>query len=358
MNKKVPLKKFRMPGEWELQKSVWMIWPYNKNDWPKLFDNIPYVVSKIISYLSINQDVNLLIRSTKDKIKIKKILKKFKNKISNIKFHLIPSNRIWIRDSGPIFLINEKTHNKIILNFRFNGWSKYSNFQKDNQINLRISKITKIKKIEPEIKVKNKLKKVILEGGAIDVNGQGSIILTKECLLSKVQERNPGVSKSKLEKILNKYLNVSNFIWLNKGIKGDDTHGHVDDIARFVSKNTIMTAIEKNKKDKNYKNLNENLKILRKSRNIYGKKFRIIQIPMPKPLFIHNKKVPASYLNFYIANKIVLLPIFKNKNDKKVLMIFKKFFKRRRVIPIDCSELIWGLGAIHCMTQQEPMLKS
>ena len=153
------------------------------------------------------------------------------------------------------------------------------------------------------------------------------------------------------------YLNVSNFIWLNKGIDGDDTHGHVDDITRFVSQNTIMTAIENNRKDKNYKRLKENLKILKKSKIENGKKLKIIKIPMPKPIYIDNIKVPASYLNFYIANKIVLLPVFNDKNDKKVFLIFKKFFKSRTIIPIDCSELIWGFGAIHCMTQQEPYIK-
>ena len=171
-----------------------------------------------------------------------------------------------------------------------------------------------------------------------------------------MQERNPGVTKLKLENALKDYLNVSNFIWLNRGIDGDDTHGHVDDITRFVSQNTIMTAIENNKKDKNYKRLKENLKILKKSKIENGKKLKIIKIPMPKPIYIDNIKVPASYLNFYIANKIVLLPVFNDKNDKKVFLIFKKFFKSRKIIPIDCSELIWGFGAIHCMTQQEPYL--
>ncbi len=346
-----------MPGEWEKQKSVWLIWPYNKNDWPKLFKRIPDVVGKISACLSINQNVNLIIRNLKDISKIKKIIKKFNSKISNIKFHSIRSNRIWIRDSGPIFLINKKTKNKIILNFKFNGWSKYKDFQKDDKLNLKISKITKIKKVEPLIKVKNRFKKIVLEGGSIDINGKGTIILTKECLLSKVQERNPGITKLKLENALKDYLNVSNFIWLNRGIDGDDTHGHVDDITRFVSQNTIMTAVENNRKDKNYKRLKENLKILKKSKIENGKKLKIIKIPMPKPIYIDNIKVPASYLNFYIANKIVLLPVFNDKNDKKVFLIFKKFFKSRKIIPIDCSELIWGFGAIHCMTQQEPYIK-
>ena len=356
MHKSLSLEGFRMPGEWETQKSVWIVWPYNKTDWPGLFDSIPQVISKIICSISIDQKVNLIIRNNKEKVKIKKILSKFKNNLSNIKFYSIPTNRIWIRDSGPLFLINNKTRDKIILNFKFNGWSKYNDYQKDNKINDKIVKLIKIKKIEPTIKVKNKLKKIVLEGGAIDVNGRGSVLLTRECLLSKVQERNPGIYKLNLENALRKYLNLKNFIWLKKGIEGDDTHGHVDDIARFVSPNTIMTAVEKNIKDKNFKNLKENLQILKKSKNVKGKKFKIIKIPMPKSICINNVKVPASYMNFYIANKVVLLPVFNDENDKKVFSIFKKFFKTRKIVPIDCSKLIWGLGAIHCMTQQEPLV--
>ena len=354
MNKILSLKGYRMPGEWELQKSVWIAWPYNKKDWPNLFKNIPRVVAEIIANLSNSQKVNLLINHHNDKIKIRKLLNNFDCKLSNIIFYNIPTNRIWLRDSGPIFLVNEINKNKILLNFKFNAWAKYNDYQKDNLINNKISKITKIKKINPTIKFDNKLKQVVLEGGAIDVNGKGSILLTKECLLSKIQERNPGITKYVLENILKKYLNVKNFIWLNKGIEGDDTHGHIDDITRFVSENTIMTAIEKNKKDKNYINLKENYETLNRSKNLKGKKFRIIKIPMPEPIYIDNTRVPASYLNFYIANKIILLPVFKDKNDKKVISIFKKFFKKKKIIPINCRELIWGFGAIHCMTQQEP----
>ena len=356
MPKNISLEGYRMPAEWEVQKSVWIVWPYNKEDWPGLFTNIPNIISKIVSNLSVNQKVNLIIKSHKDKIKVKKILKKFRKKPSNIKFYSIPTNRIWIRDTGPIFLINDKTGDKIILNFKFNGWSKYKDYQKDNKINNKIVKLIKIKKIDPTIKVKNKLRRIVLEGGAIDVNGQGSVILTRECFLSKVQERNPGIGKLKFENSLRKYFNLKNFIWLNKGIKGDDTHGHIDDITRFVSPNTIMTAVEKNKKDENFKILRENLKILKKSKNINGKKFKIIQIPMPKAIYINKVRVPASYLNFFIANKVILLPFFNDKYDKMVFSIFKKFFEKRKIIPINCSELIWGFGAIHCMTQQEPLI--
>ena len=195
-----------------------------------------------------------------------------------------------------------------------------------------------------------------MEGGAFDVNGSGSIILTEECLLSKIQERNKYFNKKDYEKLFNKYLNIKNFIWLKKGIVGDDTHGHVDDITRFVSKNTIMTAIETNKKDKNYKNLNENLNILKKSKNEEGKKFKIIKVPMPSAIYIENQRVPASYMNFYICNKKVILPIFKVKEDNTVIKIFKDYFKNKKIETVDCSKLIWGFGAVHCMTQPEPKI--
>ena len=341
---------FRMPGEWESQKSVWIAWPYNENDWPGLYKFIPEVILEIIYKISKHQKVNLVINNKSKSIK--KIVKS--RKIKNIYFHKVKTDRIWLRDSGPIFLINEEYKKKIIINFSFNGWAKYKNYKNDNKVNNILSKIINLKKINPMIKKNGKIRKVIMEGGAFDVNGAGSILLTEECLLSTIQERNKDFKKKDYEKIFNKYLNIKNFIWLKKGIVGDDTHGHVDDISRFVSRNTIMTAIEKNKNDKNYKNLNENFKILQKSRDERGKKFKIIKVPMPSPIFINKMRVPASYMNFYICNKKVLVPIFKVKEDNFAIKIFKNYFKNRKIETIDCSKLIWGFGAIHCMTQQEP----
>ena len=195
-----------------------------------------------------------------------------------------------------------------------------------------------------------------MEGGAFDVNGSGTILLTEECLLSKIQERNKNFKKKDYEKMFNKYLNIKNFIWLKKGIAGDDTHGHVDDISRFVSRNTIMTAVENNKRDINYKNLNKNLNILKESKCEKGKKFKIIKVPMPSPIYIENTRVPASYMNFYICNKKIILPIFRVKEDNIVIKIFKNYFRNRKIETVDCSKLIWGFGAIHCMTQQEPKI--
>ena len=356
MNENLASLGYRMPAEWEKQSSTWLAWPHNKNDWPDKFENIPSTFAKIASALSKVQKVDILIESKAVKKNIKKILIKEKTNLNKVNFHVIKTNRVWTRDTGPIFLVNDLLKKKIMTNFHFNAWAKYKDYNFDNNIKPQIAKIKNIELIDIKAKIKNKVKDIILEGGAIDVNGKGTLIATKECLLSKIQERNPGLSREKLEIILSESLNIKNFIWLNKGIVGDDTHGHIDDITRFFEDDKIFTAMEYKKNDENYSALNENLKILKKSRNHLGKQNTIVEIPMPSPLIIDDTRVPASYLNFYIANKIVLLPIFEDKNDDKAFQILEKHFKDRKIIPINCRDLIWGFGAIHCMTQQEPAI--
>ena len=338
---------FLMPAEWEKQKSTWIAWPHNKNDWPKKFNLIPEVFAETIFHISKVQKVNILIENNSLKKKAILALKNFKVNFSNIKFILCKTDRVWLRDSFPIFVKNNN-NKKYLINWNFNSWAKYKNFKKDNSIIFKIKSILKLNSISPEFGKK----KVVLEGGAIDVNGKGVLITTEECLLSRIQQRNPGLKKLDYERLFHDYFGIKKVLWLKKGIVGDDTHGHIDDIARFVSKNKIFIAYERDKKDVNYKILRNNLKIIKKLNK--SEKFKIVKIPMPKPKYIEGIRVPATYLNFYIANKIVLVPIFKDKNDKLVLNIFKKHFKNRKIIPIDCSTLIWGFGAIHCMTQQEP----
>jgi len=354
MIKQSNLSNFRMPAEWERQESTLIAWPHNKNDWPGRFENIPDVFAQIISQISKVQKVKILIQHNLVKKNIYPLLRKYKAKLKNIFFITIKTDRVWTRDSGPIYVVNK--NKKILLDWKFNAWAKYNNYKYDNAINKKLNKIKNLELIKPKFKIQKKFKDIVLEGGSIDVNGKGTIITTKECLLSKVQQRNPGLKKKDIESIFNKYLGAKNTIWLNKGIAGDDTHGHIDDIARFIDTNKIFLAYEYNKKDKNFKPLDENYKILNISKDQNGKKITIIKLPMPKPIFIEKTRVPASYLNFYIANKIVLVPVFKDKNDKKVLKIFKRNFRNRKIIPIDCLDLIWGFGAIHCMTQQEPAL--
>ena len=336
----------RMPAEWEEQKSTWIAWPHNKKDWPNKFDFIPEIFAEIISHISKGQKVNILIENNVLKKRAILILKNFKVNFSNIRFSLCKTDRAWLRDSFPIFVKNK--NKKILLNWKFNSWAKYKNFKKDNSIINKVKKVLKLQSISPVFNGR----KVVLEGGAIDVNGKGTLITTEECLLSKIQQRNSGFKKNDYEKIFFNYFGIRKIIWLKRGIAGDDTHGHIDDLARFVSENTIFLAYERNKKDVNYKILRNNFRILKKLDDF--KKLKIIKIPMPEAKYIEGTRVPASYLNFYIANKVILVPTFNDKKDKLVLKMFRKYFKNRKVVPIDCSILIWGFGAIHCMTQQEP----
>ena len=339
---------FRMPAEWEKQQSTLIGWPHNKNDWPGKFKNIPGVFAKIISKITESQKINLLINNSKSKNLIKKLLMKNNTKIRNVKFIICKTDRVWMRDTGPIFIKDKKNRN-ILLNWKFNGWAKYKNYRADDKVNLKIKNHYKGNFITPRFKKKL----IVLEGGSIDVNGKGLLLTTKECLLSKIQQRNPFLKIKDYNRIFQKFFGIKKVIWLNKGIEGDDTHGHVDDIARFVTSDKVFLAYENNKKDKNYKNLDENFKILKKIK-INSSRLKIKRIPMPKAIYINKFRVPASYLNFYILNKFVLLPIFNDPKDKIVIKIFKKEFSSRKIIPIDCSELIWGFGAVHCLTQQEP----
>ena len=341
---------YRMPAEWERQKSTWIAWPHNKADWPGKFTQIPWDFSKIITTLSKFQSVNILVKNKSEKKNTVSFLDVLGAKKKNIKIIICKTDRAWTRDFLPIFLKDKKNSN-ILSNWQFNAWAKYKNFKNDNRAYLKVKSFRKIKSINP-IHMK---KKVILEGGSIDVNGNGLILTTKQCLLSKVQQRNKGFKINDYNQIFNKFFGARKVIWLNKGIYGDDTHGHIDDIARFVSKDKIFIAKENNKKDKNFKNLNENIKIINQFKKMNKEKLRIICLPMPKPKFIEGVRVPASYLNFYIANKVVLIPAFDDPNDKVVLKIFKKHFKKRKIIPINCSTLVWGFGTLHCMTQQEPV---
>ncbi len=341
---------YKMPAEWEPQKSTWIAWPHNKKDWPGKFNEIPWVFTKIISEISKVQKVNLLVKDNSERKKVAFFFKVLGVNLKKIRLIICKTDRAWTRDYLPIFVKNKK--NRIFLsNWEFNAWAKYKNFKMDNKAYLKVYKFKKIKIIKP----KYKGKKIILEGGSIDINGNGLLLTTMQCLLSKVQQRNKGFNKHDYNQIFNKFLGIKKVIWLNKGICGDDTHGHIDDIARFVDKNKIFIAKESNKKDKNFKNLKENIKIIKKFNRENKNILKIINIPMPKPKFIDGIRVPASYLNFYIANKIVLVPIFNDPNDKIILKIFKRHFKKRKIVPVDCSILVWGFGTIHCMTQQEPI---
>ncbi|MDE3015803.1 MAG: agmatine deiminase family protein [Pseudomonadota bacterium] len=339
----------RMPAEWETHASTLLAWPHHKNDWPGKFEPIPWVYAEIIRHLTRHERVRLVIKNVKEKAAATAILECAGVDLDKLDFPIIPTNRVWLRDSGPIYVKSGKE--KIMLDWRFTAWAKYSNHQFDDEVPVALNTQDKIKRIQPM----HKGRRVVLEGGSIDVNGKGTLLTTEECLLSKTQCRNPKFSREDYESVFEKYLGVSNVIWLGHGIEGDDTHGHIDDLARFVNPTTVVTVVEKNKKDVNYAPLQDNLKRLRKARDENGKPFTVVELPMPKPLEFEGARLPASYANFYIANGLVLAPTFNDLADRAALSILAELFPKREIIGIHAVDLVWGFGTLHCMSQQEPL---
>jgi len=272
----------------------------------------------------------------------------------NIRFHRWPTNRGWTRDTGGIFL-RHASGKLAITNWRFNGWAKYRNWQLDDQLPQRMAGLLKLPVFAPEFSPRSgNPRRIVLEGGSIDTNGQGLLLTTEECLLSPVQQRNPRMSCADLEDVLARFLGIRKVLWLERGIAGDDTHGHVDDIARFVGPRTVVAASEADRTDLNYEPLRENLKRLRAMTDVRGKRLRVVPLPMPSPVFMRGQRVPASYANFFIFNGLVLAPTFNQPIDRLALNTLAEAMPRHTIIPIYCGDLIWGLGAIHCMTQQQP----
>ena len=344
-----------MPAEWERHRATWIGWPHNRSDWPGKFDAIPWVYADIVRHLSRVEEVNIIVGSVRERADARSILNRSHANLNKVKFHLWPTDRGWTRDSGPIFLRRDTAMDAVALtDWRFNAWAKYPNWKNDNQLPERIHKKLKLNKFTPVFEKKGKPHHVVLEGGSIDVNGKGLMLTTEECLLSRVQQRNPGLSREALERTFADYLGIEKVIWLGRGIAGDDTHGHVDDISRFVSADTVLTVVEPSRGDVNYEPLQENLNRLRNTTNIEGRKLEIVELPLPRPVIFHGQRLPASYANFYIANQLVLVPTFNDPHDRLALNILAGLFPGREVVGIHCGDFIWGLGAIHCMTQQQP----
>lgn len=334
---------YHMPAEWEPHEATWLAWPHNEEDWPGKFAAIPFVYAEIIRNLTQHETVRLLVRDTEDKKQARNLCKDAGANLDKLECIIIPTDRIWLRDSGGIF-VSDDNNKKTILDWRFNAWAKYDNHQQDDKVPAAIEAILNYERLQPM----HSKARVVLEGGAIDVNGAGTLITTEECLLSTVQQRNPGFNREDYEHVFANYLGIDTILWLDKGIVGDDTHGHVDDITRFVAEDTIITAVECNAKDDNHPILAENLKRLGQTR------FNIVELPMPRPVYYEGERLPASYANFYIANKQVLVPTFNDVNDRTALNILAECFPDREVIGIHAVDLVWGLGTLHCMTQQEP----
>jgi agmatine deiminase len=336
---------WRMPAEWQPHEATWLAWPHQRDDWPGKFAPIPWVYGEIVKHLHTGEFVHILVNDGASEKRARAVLKKVGVDFERIRFFPIPTDRVWTRDSGPIFVSNQA--GKVAMtDWHFNAWAKYDNWHNDDQVPARINEHLHLKRWQPKCKGK----RVVLEGGSIDVNGEGLLLTTEECLLSPVQARNPHLNRADLEQVLGEYLGVTKVLWLNRGIAGDDTHGHVDDLARFVGPRTVVTVLEENRADPNYELLQENLKRLQELTEL-----EIVPLPMPAPLVFGGRRLPVSYANFYIANEKVLVPTFNDPHDRKALGILTELFPKRTVVGIHAVDLVWGLGTLHCMTQQQPV---
>jgi agmatine deiminase len=392
---------FRMPAEWQPHSATWLGWPHFRGDWPGKFEPIPWVYAEIIRYLSRHERVELIVKDAAAEKLARKTLKRAHALNDNVRFHRWQTNRVWTRDSGcafvlcgagalarapssgakaqrqsaldagpeallhPIFANSSSvrsggleglphpqsgTFQLAAIKWRFNAWAKYPNWQHDEKIGSLMARTAGAQEFRPMFGKH----RVVLEGGSIEVNGRGTLITTEECLLSRVQQRNPGMKKRDYDKVFAEYLGATNVIWLDSGIVGDDTHGHVDDVTRFVSPDTVVSCVDADPSSENYEALRENIRRLRDATTEDGKPLATIDLPMPAPVYFEGGRLPASYANFYIANGVVLVPVFNDPNDRVALDIFADIFPDREIVGIYCGDLIWGFGAIHCMTQQQP----
>nr|WP_320131671.1 agmatine deiminase family protein [uncultured Holophaga sp.] len=338
----------RMPAEWEPHAATWLAWPHNAQDWPGKFAAIQWVYADIIRHLSRRERVELLVQDEVAAAKARKVLKRAHALNDQVRLHTVPTDRIWMRDSGCSFV--EAAGKLQGISWQFNAWAKYPDWQRDREVNAAMNRIAE----SQALPATHRGLPVVLEGGSIDVNGQGVLLTTEECLLSEVQQRNAGFTKTEYEQVFAEHLGIRKVIWLDRGVEGDDTHGHVDDITRFVSPDTIITVVEPDPADPNHAPLAENLRRLKTERNLDGSPFRIVELPLPSPVSFEGRRLPASYGNFYIANGLVLVPTFNDPRDRLALNLLADLFPDREVVGIHSGDFIWGFGAMHCMTQQQP----
>ena len=361
---------FRLPAEWELHEATWIAWPHNVTDWPGRFAPIPWVYSEFARKITPGEILRIIVHSKSHEDRARRMLARAGVDLARVEFFRFPTDRGWTRDSGPIFLkraassrahpskerpAKEPRHvsDVAVIRFRFNAWAKYPEWRKDDAIPEHAARALKL----PLLAARAGDRELVLEGGSIDVNGQGTLLSTEECLLDpNIQARNPGLSRQELEAALCDNLGVRNILWLGRGIAGDDTHGHVDDLCRFVNSKTVVLCTEDNPHDANCRVLEENQERLKGMRLEDGSRIEVVPLPMPAPLHFNGQRLPASYANFYISNAAVLVPTFNDPKDRIALGTLSELFTDRSVIGIHAVDLVWGLGTIHCLTQQQPSL--
>lgn len=338
---------YRMPAEWEPHEATWLSWPRPEGiSFPGCYDRIPPVLCKLVDALANSEEVRINVRDAAEEATVLGYLRTHAARHDHVRFFHIPTNEPWCRDHGPIFLTREADPKRLILDWGYNAWGwKYPPFDLDDAVPTRIGEALGIPVAYPGM---------VLEGGSIDVNGHGTVLTTKSCLLN--QNRNPDLTQKEIEKRLHDFLGVKKVLWLGDGIEGDDTDGHVDDITRFVARNVVVTAVEEDEDDANCAPLRDNLEALRGMTIENGKPLEIHELPMPSRIIREGQRLPASYANFYIANNVVILPVFHECDDKWAAAVLERVLPGREIIGIDCRELIWGLGAFHCLTQQQPAI--
>ncbi|HKS95034.1 MAG TPA: agmatine deiminase family protein [Terriglobia bacterium] len=344
---------FRLPAEWEPHEATWVGWPHNRSDWPGKFAPIPWVYAEIVRHLAAGETVRILATRAVE-ARARRVLESAGVDAARLEFHNWPTNRGWTRDYGPFFirrtLPRSPTNPIAMAHFRFNAWAKYPDWRKDAAIPDRVARTWGLQAFRPTVQGRE----VVLEGGSIDVNGSGTLITTEECLLDQaVQARNPGLSREDLERVFADCLGARNVLWLGRGIAGDDTHGHVDDLCRFVGPRTVVLCREDNPHDANYQPLEENRERLEGVRLEDGSKVEVVPLPMPSPLYFQGQRLPASYANFYIANAAVLVPTFNDPRDRVALGALAELIRDRPVVGIHAVDLVWGLGTLHCLTLQQ-----
>jgi agmatine deiminase len=336
-----------MPAEWEPHVGTWFTWPRPEGiSFPGKYETVPPVYAELIQHLVTVEEVHINVWHAEMEEWVRGLLQQHRTPLERVFFHHFPAYEPWCRDHGPIFLVREQDgrRERAIVDWGYNAWGgKYPPFDLDDAVPQHVAKLRELPLFSPGI---------VMEGGSIEVNGRGTLLTTEACLLHP--NRNPHLNKSQIEQYLRDFLGVTNIIWLGDGIVGDDTDGHIDDLARFVNPTTVVAVVEHDPADANYHVLQENLRRLQTLRDQDGNRLRVVQLPMPRPIEHEGQRLPASYANFYIANGIVLVPTYRDPNDQLALEILRREFPDRRVIGVDSTELIWGLGSFHCISQQEP----
>lgn len=341
--------RFRFPAEWEPHAATWISWPHHEPDWPGKLAPIPWVYAEIVRVLHAHERVEILCNTDEIRDEARACLAAH-GVTENFRLHVVPTDRVWLRDSAPTFVL-DSDDDVVLANWRFNAWAKYPNFSRDAEVGKAIAGITGLGRVEPTRP--DGAGRVVLEGGAIETDGEGTLMVTEECLLSTQQERNPGLTRAGYEAVFRETLGIRQTIWLGEGCVGDDTHGHVDDVARFTAPGTVVLAYEEDPADDNHVRSRDNLDRLELAGGAGGA-LRVVKLPYPRPVIMNGERLPASYANFYVANGVVLVPTFNDENDRLALNTLAELFPSRRVVGIHAVDLVWGLGTLHCLTQQQP----